>query len=108
MKYLQECGIDTQYTMPSTPQQNEIVKRRNHTLLDMVRCMLVNSSLLELLWGEALKNEAYILNQASSKFVPKTPYELWSQKKPSLHHFHVWGWKVEVRLYNSQSMKLDP
>ena len=30
------------------------------------------------------------------------------QKKPSLRHFHVWGYKVEVRLYNPQSKKLDP
>ena len=61
-KYLQECGIDTQYTMPSTPQQNEIEEMRNHTLLDMVRYMLINSSLPEFLWGEALKTAAYILN----------------------------------------------
>ena len=44
-KYLQECGIDAQYTMSSTPQQNGIAEMRNHTLLNMVRCMLVNSSL---------------------------------------------------------------
>ena len=30
------------------------------------------------------------------------------QKKPSLHHFYVWGCKVEVRSYNLQSKKLDP
>ena len=42
-----------------------------------------------------------------SKFVPKTLYELWSQKKPSLRHFHVWGCKVEVIPYNLQSKKLD-
>ena len=53
-------------------------RRRNHTLLYMVRCMLVNSSLPEFLWGEALKTAAYILNQVPSKYVPKTPYELWS------------------------------
>ena len=64
-------------------------------LFDMVRCMLVSSSLPEFLWGEALKSEAYILNQVPSKFVPKTPYELWSQKKPSVRHFRVWvaRWK---------------
>ena len=62
----------------------------------MVWCMFVNSSLPEFLWGEALKTTAYILNQVLSKSVPKTPYELWSQKKPSLRHFHVWGYKVEV------------
>ena len=42
-KYLQEYGINSQYTMFSTPQQNGIEERRNHTLLDIVRCMLINS-----------------------------------------------------------------
>ena len=40
--------------------------------------------------------------------MPKTPYELWSRKKQSFHHFHVWGCKAEVRPYNPQSKKLDP
>ena len=51
--------------------------------------MLVSSSLPEFLRGEALKTVAYILNQLPSKSVSKTPYELWSQKKLSLRHFHV-------------------
>ena len=55
----------------------------------MVQCMLVNSSLPEFIWGEALKTTAYILNQVPIKSVPKTPYEKWSQKMPSLRHFHV-------------------
>ena len=77
-------------------------------LLDMVRCMLVNSLQPEFLWGEALKTIVYILNQVPSKVVPKTPYELWLQKKPSFRHLHVWGCKAEVRPYNSQYKKLDP
>ena len=44
--------------------------------------MLINSSLPKFLWGKALKTTAYTLNQVPSKSVPKTPYELWSQKKP--------------------------
>ena len=39
-KYLHECGIDAQYTMPGTPQLNGIAKMRNRTLLDMVRCII--------------------------------------------------------------------
>ena len=77
--------------MLGTSKQNGIAERRNHMLLDMVQRMLVNSSLPEIFWGEALKTATYILNQVSSKSVPKTPYESWSQKKPSLRHFHVWG-----------------
>ena len=60
------------------------------------------------MWGEALRTATFILNQVPSKSVPKTPYELWSGKKPSLHHFHVWGCKAEIRPYNPQSKKLDP
>ena len=88
-KYLHKCGISAQYTMFGTTQQNGIVEMRNRILLDMVQCMLLNSLLIEFLWGEALKTTAYILTQVPSKSVTKTPYELWSQKKPSLSHYHV-------------------
>ena len=74
----------------------------------MVSCKLSNSSLPEFLWGEALRTATYILNQVPTKSVPKTPNELWSGKKPSFHHFHVWGCKAEVIPYNPQSKKLDP
>ena len=57
-------------------QQNDIIKRRNHTLLDMVRSMLENSSLPDSLWGEALRTTAYILNQVPSKYVSRTSFEL--------------------------------
>ena len=29
----------------------------------------------------------YILNQVLSKYVRKTPFELWSRREPNLHHF---------------------
>ena len=70
--------------------------------------MFVNSLLLEFLWGEASKIVAYNLNQVPSKSIPKTPYELWSQKKLSLRYFHAWDCKVEVRMYNPKFKKLDP
>ena len=93
--------------MPGTLQQNGVAERRNHTLLDMVRCMLSHSSLPDFLWGDAIKTAVYILNQVPSKSVPKTPYELMTGKKPTLKHFHVWGCKAEVRPYNPQLKKLD-
>ena len=64
--------------MLGTPQQNGIAERRKRMILDMVRCMLVNSLLPEFLSDEALKTAAYILNQVPRKSIPKTPYELWS------------------------------
>ncbi|KAJ7975971.1 Retrovirus-related Pol polyprotein from transposon TNT 1-94 [Quillaja saponaria] len=79
-KYLQECEIVAQYTMPGSPEQN----------------------------GEAIKTTLYILNRVPSKAVPKTPFELWTGRKPSLNHFRVWGCPAEVRIYNPNERKTDP
>lgn len=97
-----------QYTTPGTPEQNGVAERRNRTLKDMVRSMICNSNLPTYLWGDALKTANYILNRVPSKAVPKTPYELWTTRKPSLRHMHIWGCKAEAKVYNPQEKKLDP
>ena len=38
--YLAKNGIISQFTAPGTPQQNDVAKKRNKTLLDMVISML--------------------------------------------------------------------
>ncbi|RVW77645.1 Retrovirus-related Pol polyprotein from transposon TNT 1-94 [Vitis vinifera] len=93
--------------MPGTPQQNGVAERRNRTLMDMVRNMLSNSSLPISLWMEALKTAVYLLNRVPTKTVPKTPFELWTGRKPSLRHLHVWGCPAEARIYNPHEKKLD-
>ncbi|KAD4385252.1 hypothetical protein E3N88_25420 [Mikania micrantha] len=100
-------GIVNQYTMPGTPQQNGVAERRNRTLMNMVRSMLANSDLPSFHWTEALKTTVHILNRVPSKFVPKTPYELWTGRKPSLRYMKVWGCLAEAKLYNPFLKKLD-
>jgi hypothetical protein len=93
--------------MPGEPQQNGVAECRNRTLMDMVRSMLSYSTLSVELWMEALKTAAHILNRVPSKSVPKTPYELWFGKKPSLNYLRVWGYPAEAKLFNPQQKKLD-
>ena len=62
--YLIENGIVSQLTAPRTPQQNGIAKRRNRTLLDMVRSMMSYSTLPISYWGYALA--MYLLNLVPS------------------------------------------
>ena len=52
-KYLMECGIVPQCTMPGTPSQNSVAERRNRTFKDMVRSMISHSTLPES-FGEKL------------------------------------------------------
>ena len=75
--------------------------------MDMVRSMLNYSTVPLSLWIYALKTAAYLLNRVPSKAVPITPYELWTGRKPSLRHLHVWGCPAEVRVYNPHERKLD-
>ena len=75
--------------MPGTPQQNGVLERRNRTLMDMVKSMLINSTLFVSLWMYALKTAMYLLNRVPSKAVPKTPFELWTNRIPSIRHLHV-------------------
>ncbi|KAL4282801.1 hypothetical protein GQ457_16G019510 [Hibiscus cannabinus] len=89
-KFLEECGIVPQYTMPGSPSMNGVAERRNRSLKDMVRSMIAQSTLPESLWGEALKTTTYILNRVPTKGAEKTPYELWAGPKPVLKHFHIW------------------
>jgi hypothetical protein len=57
---------------------------------------------------EALKTAIHILNRVPSKSVPKTPYELWTGRVPSLHHLRVWGSSAEAKVFNPNIAKLDP
>nr|MCH9869559.1 hypothetical protein [Serratia marcescens] len=95
--YLSSKGIISQLTAPGTPEQNGVPERRNRTLLDMVMSMLIYSTLPTSFWGYALETTNYLLNRVPSKSVPKTPLELWSGRKPSLNHIHIWECPAHVR-----------
>jgi len=96
VKLFQKHGICAQYTMPGTPQQNGVSERRNRTLMDMARCMLFNLTLPVSLWMYALKTSMYLLNRVPSKAVPKTAFELWTNRTPSIRHLHVWGCQAKI------------
>jgi hypothetical protein len=57
---------------------------------------------------EALKTASYILNRAPNKLVPKTLYQLWTGRKPTLNYLHVWGCPAEAKVFNPNIGKLDP
>jgi hypothetical protein len=94
--------------MLGNPQQNGVAKRCNRTLMDMVRSMLSYFTLPISLWMKALKTAIHIINRVPGKSVPKTPYEMWTDRKPTLNYLHVWGCPTEAKLFNSSIGKLNP
>nr|GEZ91738.1 hypothetical protein [Tanacetum cinerariifolium] len=50
LDHLKEHGIISHRTLPYTPQHNGVSERRNQTLLDMVRSMMSQTTLLKSFW----------------------------------------------------------
>nr|GEV54569.1 Gag-Pol polyprotein [Tanacetum cinerariifolium] len=53
-EYYERIGIFHQKTVPRTSQQNDIIERRNRTLVEAARTMLIFSKALMFLWAEAV------------------------------------------------------
>ena len=66
--YCLDAGILQEKTIPETPQQNWLIERCNRTLLEMVRCLLIDSGLLKMMWRAAIFHATRI-----SKLEPKSP-----------------------------------
>ncbi|KAK8636801.1 hypothetical protein V6N13_064238 [Hibiscus sabdariffa] len=102
---LKECGIVSQLTLPGNPQWNGVSKRRNQTLLDMVRSMMSHTDLPTSFWGYAFETATFTLNRVPSKSVQTTPHEMWTGKRPDMSFMKVWGCKAYVK--HQMSTKLE-
>ena len=79
-----------------TPQRNAVAERKFRTLGEMAATMLHESGLPHVFWGYAFQAATYVRNRIPS--VPSngrllSPYELWTNKVPSIRHLRRWGCK---------------
>ncbi|MCH80374.1 copia-type polyprotein, partial [Trifolium medium] len=101
-------GIKRQLTAAYTPQQNGVSERKNRTLLNIVRSMLSSRNVPKRFWPEAVKWATYVMNRCPTLSVKNmTPEEAWSDIKPSVHHFRVFGCIAYVHVADNQRKKLD-
>nr|GFA01080.1 Gag-Pol polyprotein [Tanacetum cinerariifolium] len=67
-EYYECIDIFHQKTVPRTPQQNGVVKRRNRTLVEAAQTMLIFSKASMFLWAEAVATACYTQNQSLVHF----------------------------------------
>lgn len=95
--------------MTHTPEQNGTAERRNRTLMDMTRCLLIQSGLPNSFWGEAVNTANHIRNRCPSrKLNGKTPHELWTGRTPNIKYFREFGCEAYTRDRNPNKSKFDP
>ncbi|GJX42463.1 integrase, catalytic region, zinc finger, CCHC-type containing protein [Tanacetum coccineum] len=91
-KYYEDVGISHETSVARTPQQNGVVKRRNRTLVEAARTMLIYANALLFLWAEAVPTACYTQNRSLIRLRHrKIPYELLHGKKPDFSYLHVFG-----------------
>jgi hypothetical protein len=63
--YLEKHGIKHEMTVVYTPEQNGVSERRNRTLVEMPRCMMIQSQLSSLFWAKAISTANYYSRNGS-------------------------------------------
>jgi hypothetical protein len=96
-EFLDEDGIKHELSAPYTPQQNGIVERKNRTLIEAARTILDEYKTPDSFWAEAINTACHATNRLYlHKYLNKTPYEIITGKKPSVHYFWVFGCKCFI------------
>ncbi|GJU05096.1 retrovirus-related pol polyprotein from transposon TNT 1-94 [Tanacetum coccineum] len=91
-EYYEKVGISHETSVARSPQQNGVVERRNRTLIEAARTMLIYAKASLFLWAEAVATACYTQNRSIIRLRHgKTPYELLHDKLPDLSFFHVFG-----------------
>ncbi|GJT83001.1 retrovirus-related pol polyprotein from transposon TNT 1-94 [Tanacetum coccineum] len=107
-EFYENVCISHQTSVARTPQQNGVVKRRNQTLVEVARTMLIFSKALLFLWAKAINTACYTQNRSLIRLrYNKTPYELIEDKKLDLSFFHVFGALCYPTNNNDDLGKLD-
>nr|GEW09957.1 retrovirus-related Pol polyprotein from transposon TNT 1-94 [Tanacetum cinerariifolium] len=90
--YFDSVGISHQMSSVRTPQQNRVVERRNRTLVEAARTMLIFSRAPLFLWAEVIATACFTQNRSIiHRRFNKTPYELINVRKLDISFLHVFG-----------------
>ncbi|GKC46862.1 retrovirus-related pol polyprotein from transposon TNT 1-94, partial [Tanacetum coccineum] len=92
LEYYEKLVISHETSVARSPQQNGVIERRNRTLIEAGRTMLIYAKAPLFLWAEAVATTCYTQNCSIIRLCHgKTSYELLHDKLPDLSFFHVFG-----------------
>lgn len=108
-EYLKSNGIQRRLSAPRTPEQNGVAERKNRTLVEMARCLILQSGLPPSFWGEAILTANFVRNRCpTATLFGRTPYEYWTNRVPNLKFFRTFGETAFVLNKNKGKDKLGP
>ena len=105
-----DAGILQERTIPETPKQIGLAERCNRTLLEMARCLLIDSGVHKMMWRAAILHAARIRNLVVRQGEAKCSAELMKGIKPKLpiSNLSIFGCTVFMRKQDRDVSKLEP
>ena len=105
---MNEKGIEHQFMMPGTPQQNGKAKWFNCTNMDKAMSMLHQAGLSNGFWEHAVSTVVHIYNHTPIHLLEwKTPHEKWNPGKvPDVSYFCIFGCKAYMHVPADKCQKL--
>jgi transposase InsO family protein len=98
MDYCSNHGIKRLFSIARTPQQNGVFERKNMTVQEMARTMIMDSKLTDIFWTQAVHTTIHIQNKVRlKKNTDKNPYKLWKGRPSNVKHFRVFGSKYYIK-----------
>ncbi|CAM8916933.1 unnamed protein product [Rhodiola kirilowii] len=86
------CGIAKHHTVAGTPQQNGLAERYNRTILERVRCLMLQSGMPKSFWAEAANTACYLINRCPSAAIDfNTPMKMWSSHPVDYNLLRIFG-----------------
>jgi hypothetical protein len=108
MDYCSNHGIKRQFFVARTPQQNGVIERKDRTVQEMARTMLMDSKLTYIFWTQTVHTTVHIQNRVMLRNnTDKTPYELWKGRPSNVKHFRVFGSKCYVKRKDGRMGNFD-
>jgi len=111
VNYCRVNGIIPDLTHTYSSWENGVAERKNRTLLESARCLLIASNRAKHLWEDAVAAACYVRNRTPCSTNPKwkTPFELRFGRIPDISNLKVWGCKAMVQIPNAKvTDKLSP
>lgn len=106
-EFFAKHGIKHEKSAPYSPQQNGLSERMNRTIIEKVRCMLLDAGLSKQFWAEAVFAAVNIINVIPNASSKTAPNEIWHSRKCNLKNFRVFGCKAMVWQPEQKRTKLD-
>ena len=89
-RFCKEKGVIHQTSCTYTLEQNGVAERKNRTILEMTRAIMIDSKVPKYFWPEAIATSIYLINRLPTKTLNmKTPLDTLSKQAKIPEHLNL-------------------